>query len=157
MAANFVETLEPSGRTVVEMNDHSAGVFWLSLIIAQAGVWMFASGLLQVLMAEVLAVALVGILYLATRTHVRIVIDPGRRVLVLGRRVIRLDQIARVELGTRVMAKESGPGGGSPVYYRVEIVLRSGERVPTTGGFGQFAEEDRNRLMDLINAAAGTR
>jgi hypothetical protein len=157
MEDNFVETIDSSGRSVIEMNDHSLGLLWLLLIMVQLGVWTLARGWREILIGEVLGVALLGLLYLVTRKHLRIVIDPARRVLTLGRRVIRLDQIVRAELSVEKRARESGPGGGSLHFYRVELLLRSGERVPTIRGHGQFAIEDCHRLMDVINIAVGAR
>ena len=157
MEDNFVETIDSTGRTVVEMNDHSLGLLWLLLIMVQLGVWALARRWLEVLIGEVLGVALLGLLYLVTRKHVRIVIDPDRHALTIGRRVIRLDQIVRAELGVDKRSRESGPGGGPLLFYRVELLLRSGERVPTISGHGQFAVEDCHRLMDVINTAVGAR
>jgi hypothetical protein len=156
MQDNLVESTDSAGRTVVEMNDHELGLLSIGALICAAPV--FALGFdRKVLPWAVLGYVVFVALYFLSRKHLRLVIDPRRRRLTVGRRSIPLDQIRHAELAAMVGAKSSGPGGAKPVFYRVEIVLRSGERVPTISGFGQFNEEDCHRLMDLINAAADLR
>jgi len=153
MPETFVESTDSSGRTVVQMNDHALGL--LSIGALMCAVPVVALGFdLKVVPWAVLGYALFVALYFLTRKHLRLVVDPGRRVLIVGRRVIRLDQIKHAELAVEKGARESGPGGGPILFYRVEVVLRGGERVPTVRGFGQFSPDDCHRLMDLINTAA---
>jgi hypothetical protein len=155
MKENFVETQDSSGRTVVEMNDHALGILSICALICASP--MLVLGVLRGLLWGVLGFAICAVLYVLTRKHLRLVIDPGRRVLTIGRRIIPLDQIVRAELGVERRSRESGPGGGPLLFYRVELLLRSGERVPTIRGHGQFNPEDCHRLMDLINAAVDVR
>jgi hypothetical protein len=157
MPENFVETSDSSGRTVVEMNDHALGLLSILALICAFPVVFLAGYRLQMLLFALPAFAVFALLYLLTRKRVRLVIDPDRRELILGRRVIRLDQIVRAELAVQRGARASGPGGGPVLFNRVELVLRSGERLPTSSGFGQFPVDDCHRLVELINEAAGVR
>jgi hypothetical protein len=156
MAANFVETREPSGRTIVDMNDNAPGLLWLGVLICASPMLVLGFDW-RILLLSVLGYAVLVVLYFLTRKHVRLAIDLDRRVLVLRRLSIPLDQVVRAELASRQGASYSGPGGARPVFHRVDIVLRSGKRVPTIRGFGQFEVDDCHRLVDLINAAVGTR
>jgi hypothetical protein len=151
---NFIETTDASGRTVVEMNDHALGLLSIGALMGVA--WVLVLGVSELPWA-VGGYAVFVALYFLTRKHLRLVIDPARRRLTIGRRSIPFDQIKHAELSVVQMARESGPGGGPIPFYRVEVLLRSGERVPTVRGHGQFPAEDCHRLMDLINNAVGTR
>jgi hypothetical protein len=156
MKENFVETLDENGRTVVEMNDHAPGLLSIGVLICAIPVFVLGFDR-KVVPLAILGYAVFVVLYFLTRKHFRLVIDPGRRRLSLGRRSIPLEQIVRAELGVVLGPRASGPGGGPIPFYRVELLLSSGERVPTIRGHGQFDVRDCHRLMDLINAAIGTR
>lgn len=152
MAGNYTETTDSSGLTVVELNDHSPWVFGVAILIGGAPMFEWGFSLKTFLLSIVVLLVTVAY-YVFSRKTVRIVVDNARRVLRLGKRAIPLTQILRAELSA-VEGERESPSSHAPVYYRVDLVLRSGERIQTTSGHGEFAAEDCHRLMDLINTAA---
>ena len=146
-------TTDSSGRTVVELNNHSPWIFGVALLAGAAAMLEYGFGL-KTFLFTVLAVIGAFALYVFFRSTLRIVIDPARRVLTLGKRAIPFDQIVRAEMAAQEIEHDS-PSDARTAYYRVDLVLRSGDRVPI-GGFGEFAY-DCFRLVELINTAVGSK
>ena len=153
----LTEKRDKSGVTFVEFNDHNIGILVFALLIGQAWVYEIRhKGLLAIVMWEIAVLIGLTAIYLFTRKQVRIVVDPVRRIVRLNEKPFPMDQILRAEIASQEGERES-PASDPPVYHRVELVMRSGERVPTVSGFGQFAVEDCHYLIDLINTALGVR
>lgn len=148
------ETTDSSGLTVVELNDQSPWVFGVALLAGGAA--MFEYGLsVKTFLFGVLAVIGAFAVYVFSRKTMRIVIDAPRRALRLGERAIPFDQIVRAELAAEEIERES-PSDARSANYRVDVVLRSGDRVPISG-FGEFNGTDWYRLIELINTAVGSK
>lgn len=147
---------EAGGQVVLELDDSAPGVLWLLGIILL--VWAVASLSAAAIMGGVLVFVVIVFLYVMTRNRMRVVIDAPRGMILVNARKLPMTEVTRAQLNSQYVA---GRGAMTSIdkaeVHRVDLVLRSGEVLPLSKGFGQFSLEDCHRAIKRINAALGVR
>ena len=158
--AGYHEQRDATGRVTIEVKDVQ---IWILLTYVGLIVFMFVGFEVvlhgdfplkwQVLIAAGLAIA--GWLhYLLTHKTLSVRLDPKARTLVVrssgGRE--RVVPYAEVQ-GASIDEEERRSGNNVYGVRRLDLTLRSGERVMVPEEFGEFREENCDRLLARINAA----
>jgi len=110
--------------------------------------------LLLALVALALAVG-IGFAIASALGGVRVVIDRKLGLLSFGNpgreRHLHMDDIDHAELSARAMDAEGYRQDPHDVaYYRLDLIMRSRERIPTTSSYGASIDVYR-RLLDTVN------
>ena len=155
-AGNFAIEISPAiGRVLIGLATSplvAAGGFASSG--AQLGLPLVIAGMSFVVVLSASGIAFM--IWDRSRSRVRVVIDRASASVFLdshgGRKTIPIRDIEKAELGsTRSMGK-------SPTtVYRLEFVLRNGERVPATAEYYGASPADREQLMAALNQELGVR
>jgi len=157
--AAYSEQRDATGRVTIEVKDTQ--VWWLFtyagvIVMLFLGFEVVLQGDFplkwQILIAA--GIALAGVAhYLFTRKVLTVRLDPKARTL-----SVSVDGRARVlpyaEVQSASIDSEERTSGNT-VYAvrRLDLVLRSGERVMVPEGFGTFREETCEKLLTRINGA----
>ena len=104
------------------------------------------------------AIAAVGVAYyLVTHKVLRVQLDPRARTLSVSASGARERVLPYAEVQSASIASDDrASSGGSGAWYtvrRLDLVLRSGERLMVPENFGTFREGPCDRLLERINAA----
>jgi hypothetical protein len=105
--------------------------------------WLYAGG------AAMGCFSIVFLLWFGARSRVQVIVDRKKSSLLIqtreGRTELPLREVSNASIGS-----VSGPKASTG--YRLEFVLRSGERVPATSGYFNFyMKSDRARVVEAIN------
>jgi len=165
MLSIFRQERDAQGREVVEISMNAKLAQALVIVVALAALaaaW-FAfgagpTGMPWFMIAAPIAMAVLGVpmmAWMASRSKVRVTIDAGSRKLLIdtsaGHSELRMADVERAEF-----ARTSG-GKGSTVY-RLELVMRNGERVSATRMYSNaYSPDHQARTLAAINAALASK
>ena len=157
--AGYSEQRDAAGRVTIEVKD--AQVWWLFFyagLVAMMflGFEVVAHGEFplkwQVLIAAALAAA-GGLHYFLTHKVLSVRLDPKARTLSVGTggraRVVPYAEVQSASIDE----EERRSGNNVYAVRRLDLLLRSGERVTVPEAFGTFREEPCDRLLARIQAA----
>ena len=165
MISIFKQERDPQGREVVQigMNPMLFQVAAIGGPLALIGTAYFTVGQSPIgmpwfLVAGPIAIGVIGyaaVSWMSRRSNVRITIDAKAGKLLVGtssgQAEIRMVDVAKAEFG-------SSSAGEGPTVYRLEFVMRSGERVPATAAyFNAYALGDQAKTVGAINGSLGAR
>jgi hypothetical protein len=157
------ETRDAAGRVTIVVKDTQ--IWWLAVYALV--IFMVFIGFETVTNVEYpkkwfwgigAAIALVGAAYyLFTRQTLRVQLDPKGRTLSVGagggrERVLPYAEVQSASIAEEDRSSSDGSGAWTTVR-RLDLVLRSGERVMVPEKFGTFREAPCNKLLARIHGA----
>ena len=156
----FSAERDPTDNLVVEFRK-VIGIQVIALamapIVATAGFALTTGSLVvswQIVGASVVVLCALGIALMfwqRAQSSARITIDRTRsRVLVDshgGQKELPIHDIEKAELGTSIHIIKRR----ATTVYRVEFVLRNGERVPASAGYCYATPADREKVLEVLN------
>ena len=161
MISIFKQERDSEGREVIEIG-MNAMLFQILAIVAPLvflgtayyGVGTGPMGLPWFLIAAPIAFGAIGyaaVVWMSSRSKVRITIDGKAGKLLVGTSAgqseVSIADVAKAEFGANSDSEGS-------VVYRLEFVMRSGERVPATSIYSNaYALGDQAKTVAAINAA----
>jgi hypothetical protein len=162
---------DAQGREVIELGmDDKRGkavlmaapiVFVLAMYFVMDMPLIMAAVMLVFLLAAFAVIGFPALASIAGMSMLRITLDSkSGRILVenaAGPSEIRMAEVARAEFGSSISSTTSSDGSSAETtVYRLEFVMKNGERVPATAGYtNSYSLADQEKMVAAINAALG--